>query len=112
MNSSTIKNFEDLLRLKYGELGTPKRLEFENKAMAFYLGAMLKEERHKAKLSKSDLAKRADVKKEFISRVENGKADVPLSTFLKLLNSLNIGLQVVPNPGYCVSFKRSNSRSP
>ncbi|MFM9948394.1 MAG: helix-turn-helix domain-containing protein [Saprospiraceae bacterium] len=97
MNSliKNVKNFEDLLRLKYGEPGTPKRLEFENKALAFYLGAMLKEERHKAKLSKSDLAKRADVKKEFISRVENGKADVPLSIFLKLLNSLNLQLKII-----------------
>ncbi len=94
-----IKNFEDLLRLKYGEPGTPKRQEFENKAMAFYLCAMLKEERHKAKLSQSELAERADVKKEFISRVENGKVDVQLSTFLKLLNSLNLGIQVVPKPG-------------
>lgn len=99
MDSSTIKNFEDLLRLKYGKPGTLKRLEFENRVLAFYLGAMLKEERHKAKLSKSDLAKRAEVKKEFISRVENGKVDVQLSTFLKLLNSLNLGIQVVPKPG-------------
>ncbi len=94
-----VKNLEDLLRLKYGEPGTPKRKEFENKALAFYLCAMLKEERRKANLSKSELAKRAEVKKEFISRVENGKVDVQLSTFLKLLNSLNLAIQVVPKPG-------------
>ncbi len=102
MNSLTTKNiktFEDLLRHEYGEAGTPKRQEFENKAMAFYLCEMLKEERHKANLSQSELAQRADVKKEFISRVENGKVDVQLSTFLKLLNSLNLGIQVVPKPG-------------
>lgn len=94
-----IKNVEDLFRLKYGEPGTSKREAFENKAMAFYLCEMLKEERHKANLSQSELAERAEVKKEFISRVENGKVDVQLSTFLKLLNSLNLGIQVVPKPG-------------
>lgn len=99
LTGKNIKTFEDLLRHEYGETGTPKRQEFENKAMAFYLCAMLKEERHKAKLSQSELAEKAEVKKEFISRVENGKVDVQLSTFLKLLNSLNLGIQVVPKPG-------------
>lgn len=37
------KTFNDLLQIKYGERGTPKREEFEVKVEAFYLHEMMKE---------------------------------------------------------------------
>ena len=85
-----IRNFEDLLKSKYGEPGSPDRLDFEYKAQAYYLCELLKEERRKAKMTQEDLARRTNLKKTFLSRVENGKVDIQLSTFLKIIKGLGV----------------------
>lgn len=87
------KTFEELLALKYGASGSTQRNEFEMKAKALYICELLKEERKKAHLSQGELAEKIAMKKEFISRIENGKADIQLSTFLKILEGL--GLKMV-----------------
>ena len=57
---------------------------------------MLKEEREKANRAQTKLAEMAEMKKEVISRIENGKVDVQLSTFLKLIKGLGLQMQLVP----------------
>ncbi len=70
---------------KYGISGTPERVEFELKAHAFILGELLKEERAKAHLTQAELAEKTGTKKSYISRIENGRADIQLSTLYKLI---------------------------
>lgn len=43
------KNFDELLDIKYGKIGTEKRDEFEEKAQYFVISEMLKEARKEAK---------------------------------------------------------------
>ncbi len=83
----TIKDattFDELLDLKYGKPGTEKRDEFEIKAKSFVVGEMIKEERKKAHLTQDDLAKKTGTKKSYISRLENGKIDIQISTLFKI----------------------------
>ena len=70
---------------KYGVSGTDERIEFEIKSQAFILGEMLKEERAKANLTQAELAEKTGTKKSYISRIENGHADIQLSTLFKLI---------------------------
>lgn len=49
---------------------------------------MLKEERLKARLTQQQLAERIGTKKTYISRLENGKADVKLSTLFRIFEGL------------------------
>ena len=77
-------NFDELLDIKYGNLGTEKRDEFEAEAKAFIVGEMIKEERKKAHLSQEELAKKTGTKKSYISRLENGKIDIQISTLFKI----------------------------
>ncbi|MFK7905648.1 MAG: helix-turn-helix domain-containing protein [Chitinophagales bacterium] len=91
------KNFQDLLQIKYGTRGTEKREVFEAKAEAFYLCEMLKEKRKEAKVSQKSLAEETAIKASFLSRIENGKVDVQLSTFLKILNSMGMRIDIVEN---------------
>lgn len=77
-------NFDELLDIKYGKLGTEKRDEFEIKAKSFVVGEMIKEERKKAHLTQDDLAKKTGTKKSYISRLENGKIDIQISTLFKI----------------------------
>lgn len=78
------KTFEELLDIKYGELGSPKRNAFEEKAMIFAVSEMLKEARKTAGLTQEQLATKLGTKKSYISRIENGKTDIQLSTLYRI----------------------------
>lgn len=78
------KTFEELLDLKYGELGSPKRSAFEEKALLFAVSEMLKEARKEAGLTQEQLAQKLGTKKSYISRLENGKSDIQLSTLYRV----------------------------
>lgn len=79
------KTFDTHLDERYGKRGTEKRTEFEIKAKAFLIGEVIKEERRLANLTQEQLAEKIGAKKSFISRIENGKTDIQLSTLYRLL---------------------------
>lgn len=78
------KNFDELLDIKYGKIGTEKRDEFEEKAQYFVISEMLKEARKEANLTQEQLAEKIGTKKSYISRLENGKCDIQLSTLYRI----------------------------
>jgi len=78
------KNFDELLDIKYGEIGTERRDEFEEKAQYFVISEMLKEARKEAKMTQEQLAEKVGTKKSYISRLENGKCDIQLSTLYRI----------------------------
>jgi len=78
------KNFDELLDIKYGKIGTEKRDEFEEKAQYFFISEMLKEARKEAKMTQEQLAEKVGTKKSYISRLENGKCDIQLSTLYRI----------------------------
>ena len=85
--------YKDLLDVKYGKPGSVKRDEFEEKAHLFMISEMLKEARRKAKLTQEQLAEKIGTKKSYISRIENGKADIQLSTLFKIIE-LGLGRKI------------------
>ena len=84
-SENKIVSWDNHLDDKYGKQGTPLREEFEMKAHAFVIGELLKEERAKAHLTQAELAEKTGTKKSYISRIENGHADIQLSTLYKLI---------------------------
>lgn len=80
--------FEELLDAEYGKIGTPERDKWEMESNAFCLSEILKEEREKAGLTQQALAEKIGTKKSYISRIENGKADVQLNTLFKIFQGL------------------------
>ncbi len=78
------ETFDELLDHKYGKRGTKKRDEFEEKAYIFIVSEMLKAARNEANLTQEELAERVGTKKSYISRIENGKVDIQLSTLFKI----------------------------
>lgn len=79
---------EDLISEDFGEVGSPMRAEFEAGVDAFILGERLKEERLKAGFTQAQLAERIGTKRNYISRVENGHANVQVSTLFKIFQGL------------------------
>lgn len=80
----TAKTYDELLDARHGKIGTPKRDAFERHAQLFVISEMLKEARKDAKLTQEQLAEKVGTKKSYISRLENGKCDVQLSTLFRI----------------------------
>ena len=88
-----VRTFDQLLDVKYGEPGTPARDRFEFKSSSFMIGELLKEFRLEAKMSQEDLAEKSGTKKSYISRVENGKIDIQISTLFRIFEH-GLGRQI------------------
>jgi ribosome-binding protein aMBF1 (putative translation factor) len=94
-SKNKIESWEKVLDSKYGERGSVSRTEFEMKSHAFIIGELLKEERAKANLTQAELAEKTGTKKSYISRIENGHADIQLSTLYRLVEQgLNLKLEL------------------
>ncbi len=78
------KSFDELLDIHYGKIGSKKRDGFEEKAQYFVISETLKDARREANLTQEQLAEKAGTKKSYISRLENGKGDIQLSTLYKI----------------------------
>ena len=81
-------NLDELLNVEFGEIGTQTRDEFNKETEAFCLAQTLKEERIRAGLTQEQLAEKIGTKKTYISRLENGKADVQLTTLFRIFEGL------------------------
>jgi len=78
------KNFDELLDIRYGKIGTKKRDEFEEKAQYFVISETLKDARKKANLTQEQLADKVGTKKSYISRLEDGKCGIQLSILYRI----------------------------
>ena len=81
-------NLDELLNVEFGNVGTATRDEFDRETEAFCLAQTLKEERKRAGLTQEELADKIGTKKTYISRLENGKADIQLSTLFRIFEGL------------------------
>ena len=86
-NIRNAKNFDELLDIKYGKTGSEKRDNFEEKSKYFVISEILKEARKEANMTQQQLAEKVGTKKSYISRLENGKCDIQLSTLYKIFES-------------------------
>lgn len=83
-NIKGAKNFDELLDLQYGKVGTKARDDFETKAQYFIISEVLKAARKEANMTQEQLAEKVGTKKSYISRLENGKCDIQLSTLYRI----------------------------
>ena len=79
-----IKSFDELITVEHGEIGTESRNQYEEGAQMFIVSEMLKAARKEANLTQEELASRAGTKKSYISKIENGKGNIQLSTLIRI----------------------------
>ena len=82
-----INTFDELLDHEHGKIGTESRNEFEEKAQMFIVSEMLKEARKEANLTQQQLAEKAGTKKSYISKIENAKGNIQLSTLIRIFET-------------------------
>lgn len=83
-NYKNIKTFDELIELEHGKIGSESRNKYEEEAQMFIISEMLKSARKEAKLTQEQLAEKAGTKKSYISKIENGKGNIQLSTLIRI----------------------------
>jgi len=79
-----ITTFEELIEVEHGKIGTENRNEYEQNAQMFIVSEMLKQARKEAKLTQEQLAEKSGTKKSYISKIENAKGNIQLSTIIRI----------------------------
>jgi ribosome-binding protein aMBF1 (putative translation factor) len=87
---ATLRSYDDLLNAKYGTHGTANRGDFEQKALAYYYGEILKNRRKELNITQQQLADRIGKNRTYIAHIECGETDVQLSSFLQISNALGL----------------------
>ena len=83
------------LEKEFGAPGSPERAKFDEEAYEFYTSQILLDARKEAKMTQSELAKRINVTKSYISRVEKGLITPSVATFYRIMNALGMRIEVV-----------------
>lgn len=94
-NDHKIRNYSDVLSSQHGAPGTPERAKFDEEAYAFYTGQILLEARKEAKVTQSELAKRINSTKSYISRIESGAINPSVATFYRIINALGFKIEIL-----------------
>lgn len=71
-----------------GEIGTPKRTQYEQELQLEILGEMIKKVRLERNLTQEELGKLIGVQRAQISKLENNTTNVTLETILKVFGAL------------------------
>ena len=89
-----LHSYDDLLDKKYGMRGTYTRDTFEEKALAYYYGVILKERRKELKITQQQLAERIGKERSYIAHIERGETDMQLSNFFRISNALGLSFSL------------------
>ncbi|MDT8413538.1 MAG: helix-turn-helix transcriptional regulator [Vicingaceae bacterium] len=79
-----IKTFDELIELEHGKIGTESRNKYEEGAQMFIVSEMLKFARKEANMTQEQLAEKTGTKKSYISKLENAKGNIQLSTLIRI----------------------------
>ena len=83
------------LEKEFGVPGTPERAKFDEEAYAYYTGQILLEARKEAKVTPSEVAKRINTTKSYISRGENGVITPSVAMFYRIIGALGLKIEIV-----------------
>jgi DNA-binding XRE family transcriptional regulator len=83
-NYNNINSFDQLIEVEHGKIGTESRNTYEENSQMFIISEMLKDARKEAKITQEQLAEKTGTKKSYISRIENGKGNIQLSTLIRI----------------------------
>ncbi len=90
-----INSYSKILEKQYGKVGSEERAKFEAEALDFYAAQIILQNRKEAKITQKELAERSGINKSYISKIENGLIQPTFVTFLKILNAMGRGIEVV-----------------
>ena len=90
-----LRSADELFDERYGKKGTQSRTDFENKALAWYYGEVLRDKRKELKITQKELAEKIGKKREYVALLEKGETDMQLSTFFNISQALGLKFALV-----------------
>ena len=85
MKANDPKTINEHFDVKYGKVGSESRVEFQQKAEAYFIAELVKEKRKEANLTQEELASRINVTRTYISKIERAVGDIRISTLRKIV---------------------------
>lgn len=85
---------ESILGKEIGVVGSAKRADFDAKARAWYYGEVLRDYRKSLGMTQKELADKIGKERTYINRIEQGKTDMQLSSFLSITSALGINVHL------------------
>ena len=74
MENKKINNFDDLIELEHGKIGTESRNDYDERTQMFIVSEMLKEARRQANITQEELARRSGTKKAISQKLRMARA--------------------------------------
>lgn len=90
-----LNTFNKQLDEEFGKIGSEPREKFHEEALAWFYGQILRDRRRELKLTQKQVAEKLGRKQSYIARVERGKTDIQLSSFIRIASVL--GIQFIPS---------------
>ena len=90
-----LRRADEHFDVRYGKPGTQSRMDFENKALAWYYGEILRDKRKELKITQKQLAEQIGKKREYVALLEKGETDMQLSTFFSISQALGLRFTLV-----------------
>lgn len=94
-NDREIRDYDVVLDAEFGKPGTPERAKAIEEAYAFYSGQILHSARKEAGVTQSELAKRINSSKSYISKLEKGHINPSAGLFFSIINALGMRVEIV-----------------
>ncbi|MGN0223766.1 MAG: helix-turn-helix domain-containing protein [Muribaculaceae bacterium] len=92
---SQLPTFNQLLSDEFGQSGTSSRDQFDEEALTWFYGNLLRERRKELKLTQKQVAQKLGREQSYIARIERGKVDLQLTSFLRIASAL--GISFIPS---------------
>ncbi|PKP50834.1 MAG: transcriptional regulator [Bacteroidetes bacterium HGW-Bacteroidetes-11] len=84
-HENNLVSWDDHIDKKYGRIGTPTRVKYEEDFENFKIGVLIQEARKQQNLTQEELALKCGTTKNYISRIENNASDIRLSTLMRII---------------------------
>ena len=94
-NDHVIRDYDLVLDAEFGKAGTPERLRAIEAAYSFYSGQILQTVRKEAGLTQEELARKTNLTKSYISKLERGHIIPSAALFFAIINALGLKIEIV-----------------